>query len=200
MQPLCFIALGGDEVVDRVQARKLGSKSADLGERGRIDLLEASSNGVHFVARLLLLPRSRPHCTALPRRRSKRFKRPSSAPPRRDSGDARTLDLKTVSWRAPAPRWRRNAAVGFIRPCEPVLVDRPPAGPGWLHEVKHDGFWILARKEGEGQVKIWSRRRWPPKACELGLEGIVSKRQGSFYKSGPSRNWLKTVNPDFVRT
>jgi bifunctional non-homologous end joining protein LigD len=38
------------------------------------------------------------------------------------------------------------------------------------------------------------------KACELGLEGIVSKRQGSFYKSGPSRNWLKTKNPNFVRT
>jgi len=35
------------------------------------------------------------------------------------------------------------------------------------------------------------------KACEFGLEGIVSKR--SFYKSGPSRNWLKTKNPDFVR-
>ena len=38
------------------------------------------------------------------------------------------------------------------------------------------------------------------KACELGLEGIVSKRAGSFYKSGPSRNWLKTKNPNFVRT
>jgi bifunctional non-homologous end joining protein LigD len=38
------------------------------------------------------------------------------------------------------------------------------------------------------------------KACELGLEGIVSKRQGSFYKSGPSRNWLKTKNPNFERT
>ena len=38
------------------------------------------------------------------------------------------------------------------------------------------------------------------KACELGLEGIVSKRAGSFYKSGPSRNWLKTKNPDFART
>jgi bifunctional non-homologous end joining protein LigD len=37
-------------------------------------------------------------------------------------------------------------------------------------------------------------------ACELGLEGIVSKRAGSVYKSGPSRNWLKTKNPDFVRT
>jgi ATP-dependent DNA ligase len=38
------------------------------------------------------------------------------------------------------------------------------------------------------------------KACELGLEGIVSKRAGSLYKSGPSRNWLKTKNPAFVRT
>jgi ATP-dependent DNA ligase len=38
------------------------------------------------------------------------------------------------------------------------------------------------------------------KACELGLEGIVSKRAGSLYKSGPSRNWLKLKNPDFVRT
>ena len=38
------------------------------------------------------------------------------------------------------------------------------------------------------------------KACELGLEGIVSKRVGSLYKSGKSSNWLKTINPDFVRT
>jgi ATP-dependent DNA ligase len=38
------------------------------------------------------------------------------------------------------------------------------------------------------------------KACELGLEGIVSKPAGSFYKSGRSRNWLKTINPKFVRT
>jgi bifunctional non-homologous end joining protein LigD len=37
------------------------------------------------------------------------------------------------------------------------------------------------------------------KAREIGLEGFVSKRQGSFYKSGRSRNWLKT-NPDFVRS
>jgi ATP-dependent DNA ligase len=28
------------------------------------------------------------------------------------------------------------------------------------------------------------------------LEGIVSKRQGSFYESGPSRNWLKAKNPN----
>jgi ATP-dependent DNA ligase len=38
------------------------------------------------------------------------------------------------------------------------------------------------------------------KACELGLEGIVSKRRGSFYKSGKTRSWLKTINRHFVRT
>ena len=31
-------------------------------------------------------------------------------------------------------------------------------------------------------------------AVELGLEGIVSKRARSVYRSGPSKNWLKTKN------
>jgi bifunctional non-homologous end joining protein LigD len=37
------------------------------------------------------------------------------------------------------------------------------------------------------------------KACELGLEGIVSKRVGSRYSSGNSRNWLKIKNAAFQR-
>jgi bifunctional non-homologous end joining protein LigD len=37
------------------------------------------------------------------------------------------------------------------------------------------------------------------KACEMGLEGIVSKRAGSRYSSGSSRQWLKSKNPTFVR-
>ena len=65
--------------------------------------------------------------------------------------------MKTVSWRASTPRWRRSAPPGFIRPCEPALVTYPPAGPSWLHEVKHDGFRILAHKQGE-RVTLWSRR------------------------------------------
>jgi bifunctional non-homologous end joining protein LigD len=36
-------------------------------------------------------------------------------------------------------------------------------------------------------------------ACKLGLEGIVSKRAGSRYRSGTSRNWLKVLNPKFER-
>jgi bifunctional non-homologous end joining protein LigD len=32
-------------------------------------------------------------------------------------------------------------------------------------------------------------------ACKLGLEGIVSKRKGSTYRSGRSPDWLKMKNP-----
>jgi bifunctional non-homologous end joining protein LigD len=38
------------------------------------------------------------------------------------------------------------------------------------------------------------------KACELGLEGVASKRAGSLYQSGRTRDWLKTMNAEFRRT
>jgi hypothetical protein len=28
---------------------------------------------------------------------------------------------------------------GFIDPCIPTLAAKPPSGPGWVHEIKHDG-------------------------------------------------------------
>jgi bifunctional non-homologous end joining protein LigD len=59
-------------------------------------------------------------------------------------------------WRIPPARSRRTPPAGFIRPAQPMLVDRPPAGPGWVHEVKHDGYRLLARKEGE-RVTLWTR-------------------------------------------
>jgi hypothetical protein len=33
-------------------------------------------------------------------------------------------------------------------------------------------------------------------ACQLGLEGIVSKKLNAPYKSGPSKVWLKIKNPN----
>jgi bifunctional non-homologous end joining protein LigD len=35
-------------------------------------------------------------------------------------------------------------------------------------------------------------------ACKMGLEGIVSKRLGSRYRSGRSPDWLKMKNPACV--
>jgi bifunctional non-homologous end joining protein LigD len=202
-------------------------------------------------------------------------------------------------WRNSPGRSRLTPPHGFILPCQPRLVDKPPTDAGWLHEVKHDAYRIVARKQGES-VSLWSRygadftdrlpriaeaigklpaeralidgeavafrrdgrsdfgalrtkaggaqaclvafdllgldaedvRQRPLEerrdklsglvrgvngvlfseaietegavvfahACKLGLEGIVSKRVGSLYRSGASRSWLKSKNPTFVRT
>ena len=38
----------------------------------------------------------------------------------------------------------------------PDIAPRPPSGEQWLHEIKHDGFRIIARKDGK-RVKLYSR-------------------------------------------
>src|SRR6185295_3032696 len=45
---------------------------------------------------------------------------------------------------------------GFVAPCLPTKTDNLPAGSGWLHEIKHDGFRVIARKTG-AQVRLYSR-------------------------------------------
>ena len=189
----------------------------------------------------------------------------------------------------------RPLPVGFIPPCLPTSAPCPPSGNGWLHEIKHDGFRVIARKDGK-RVRLYSRpgndlterfplivealsrlrsrsciidgeavacgddgissfdriryRRHDPTvflyafdlielngddlrrdpldvrkatlasllartapgirfndhmeevdgptvfqhACKLGLEGIVSKRKGSPYRSGRTPDWLKSKN------
>jgi bifunctional non-homologous end joining protein LigD len=185
----------------------------------------------------------------------------------------------------------------FIAPQIPVLSTEPPAGSGWIHEIKHDGFRTLIRIAGkdaraftrsgldwsdkyqrvieachklrcrsaliDGEIIVQDERgisdfaalraaidrephrlvlfafdllfidgtdlrRLPlmerraklqqlipvdthlpmqfsdhydgdgaelfQQACAMGLEGIVSKRVLSPYKSGPSKFWLKTKN------
>jgi bifunctional non-homologous end joining protein LigD len=57
--------------------------------------------------------------------------------------------------RSPLARERRRPA-GFIVPCAPTLRETAPSGPQWIHEIKHDGFRIIARKEGD-RVRLWSR-------------------------------------------
>ena len=43
---------------------------------------------------------------------------------------------------------QRTLPAGFIAPCLPTKTDKLPSGDGWLHEIKHDGFRIIARKTG----------------------------------------------------
>ena len=185
----------------------------------------------------------------------------------------------------------------FIEPCLPTPADRPPSGSNWIHEIKHDGYRLMARRYPVG-IRLITRRgndwtaRFPlvveavnhlkvrsclidgevvccdergvaafsvlrrraneecaflyafdlleldgtdlrreplevrkatlastlrkakpgvrlnehlehpdgievfQHACQMGLEGIVSKRLGSRYRSGRSLDWLKFKNPN----
>src|SRR5213594_3954930 len=61
---------------------------------------------------------------------------------------------------------QRTLPAGFIAPCLPTKTDKLPSGGQWLHEIKHDGFRVIARKDG-GRVRFYSRpgndltRRFP---------------------------------------
>jgi bifunctional non-homologous end joining protein LigD len=45
-------------------------------------------------------------------------------------------------------RMRRRLAADtkFIEPCLPSPADKPPPGANWIHEIKHDGFRLMARR------------------------------------------------------
>ena len=51
---------------------------------------------------------------------------------------------------------QRTLPAGFIAPCLPTKTDKLPSGSQWLHEIKHDGFRIIARKDDQ-RVRLYSR-------------------------------------------
>jgi ATP-dependent DNA ligase len=52
---------------------------------------------------------------------------------------------------------RRIRTDGFIDPCIPSRAPKPPSGPGWVHEIKHDGYRLIVRRDGEA-VRLFTRR------------------------------------------
>jgi ATP-dependent DNA ligase len=42
---------------------------------------------------------------------------------------------------------------GFVSPCLPTKAKHPPSGALWLHEIKHDGFGVIAWKDGK-RIKL----------------------------------------------
>jgi bifunctional non-homologous end joining protein LigD len=90
-------------------------------------------------------------------------------------------------------RERTRPGLGIIEPCLPSPAKAPPSGPGWIHEIKHDGFRILARRDSAG-VRLITRAgndfssrfpfiamavsKLPVRSCLIDGEAIVCDENG----------------------
>jgi bifunctional non-homologous end joining protein LigD len=88
---------------------------------------------------------------------------------------------------------RSGRAAGFIEPCLPSPAKTPPSGPKWIHEIKHDGFRIMARRDAKS-VRLITRNgndftarfplvvaavaMLPVRSCLIDGEAIVSDEAG----------------------
>src|ERR1700738_5355547 len=94
-----------------------------------------------------------------------------------------------------------------IEPCLPSLAKTPPTEPDWIHEIKHDGFRVMARRDGK-KVRLISRKgkdltyrfplavqavaALPVHSCVIDGEAIISDATGlavfsliRSYRNGP---------------
>src|SRR4029453_18746089 len=87
----------------------------------------------------------------------------------------------------------RTLPTGFMPPCLPSSAPQPPSGGEWLHEIKHDGFRVIARKNGV-RVRLYSRpgndltKRFPliaeavarlrPRSCIIDGEAVACGTDG----------------------
>jgi hypothetical protein len=59
---------------------------------------------------------------------------------------ARLKDKPAIAlWSGKSIRLPMPPPLGFIPPCIPMRAYKVPAGPDWVHEIKHDGYRRRAR-------------------------------------------------------
>jgi bifunctional non-homologous end joining protein LigD len=90
-------------------------------------------------------------------------------------------------------RVRAERSLSRYEPCLPSPAKHPPAGSGWIHEIKHDGFRIIAQREVD-RVRLITRNghdfsgrfplivaaiaALPAQSCVLDGEAIACDERG----------------------
>ena len=105
------------------------------------------------------------------------------------------------------PLFRSRLPIITIEPCLPSFAKVPPTGPDSIHEIEHDGFRIVARRDGK-KVRLISRKgkdltyrfplavqaiaEGPVNSCIIDGEAIISDATGlavfsliRSYRNGP---------------
>ena len=80
----------------------------------------------------------------------------------------------------------------WIKPQLTRLVDEAPAGGGWLHEIKYDGYRMHARIDG-GKIQLLTRLDWSHRYRRT-IEALASLKATTAYVNGE----LCALNADGV--
>jgi bifunctional non-homologous end joining protein LigD len=81
---------------------------------------------------------------------------------------------------------------GFVVPAQPIKASKPPSGADWVHEIKHDGYRLIVRRDGPA-VRLYTRNAfdWTAK-----LPAIASAAQRIKAKSFTIDGEAVVVSPD----
>ena len=82
-------------------------------------------------------------------------------------------------WHNTRPRTRhQRAPAAFIDPCLPTKVNKPPAGDGWAHEIKHDGYRLQIHVD-RGDVRLFTMTGYDWTDRYPGIVAAAAKVKGS---------------------
>ena len=79
---------------------------------------------------------------------------------------------------------RRLLPTGFIVPAQPVERAALATGAGWVPEIKHDGYRIIVRRDGD-YVRLYSRKanNWTARLSAI-VQGATALKAKSFAIDG----------------
>ena len=87
---------------------------------------------------------------------------------------------------------------GFVEPCLPSKAEQPPSGPLWVHEIKHDGYRLMVRRDGSRIVRCFTRNGndWTDRFPAI-VETATQLRATSFLIDGEAVIMGDDGTPDF---
>ena len=87
---------------------------------------------------------------------------------------------------------------GFIAPCLPSKATKPPTGTMWVHEIKHDGYRLMVRRDGSRIVRCFTRNGndWTDRFPAI-VETATQLRATSFLIDGEVVIISDDGTPDF---
>jgi bifunctional non-homologous end joining protein LigD len=104
----------------------------------------------HHISRFFL----RPFCSRL---RHRRLRSPLSRNDQDSTLSSPPLSLPQMSVTSELRRRvRADPSQPRFEPCLPRSAEKPPSGPEWIHEIKHDGFRLMSYRDASG-VRLITR-------------------------------------------